>query len=153
MRRCAGFTLLEAMVVIFLIAIVSTIVAPNLIAWGNKARLQTAANNLKADLELAKIKAAQINGPVAIRYSARDYEIFYDSDGSKYVRDAGDELIRARKLPPGVKINLDESAKKMDFKGRGTATAGTIHLVNLKGLKKQVVVSAVGRIRIDNKQE
>ena len=153
MRRCAGFTLLEAMVVIFLIAIVSTMVAPNLIARGNKARLNSAANSLKGDLELAKIKAAHINGPVAIQYSASDYEIFYDNSGTRYERDVGDELIRARSLPAGVKINLDKSAKKMDFKGRGTATAGTIHLVNLKGLKKQVVVSAVGRIRIDNEQE
>jgi Tfp pilus assembly protein FimT len=148
-----GFTLLEALAIIFLIAIVSTIAAPNLIAWRDKARLRSAADNLKGDLELAKIKAARINGPVAIQYTANDYEIFYDSGGTQYVRDSADELIRARSLPAGIKINTDIPAAKIDFKGRGTATSGTIHLVNLRGTKKQVIVSAVGRIRIGNDQE
>ena len=58
MGKIGGFTLLEAMIVIFIIAIVATVAAPNFIAWRSKARLRSAADNLKGDLELAKTKAA-----------------------------------------------------------------------------------------------
>ncbi len=150
MRRYGGFTLLEALAVILLIAIVSTIAAPNLIAWRKKAKLRSAADNLKGDLELAKIKAAQINGSVAIQYTAGDYEIFHDSGGITYVRDSGEQLYRARSLPPGVNIDLKGSSN-INFKGRGTARSGSIYLVNSNGLRKQVKVSAVGRIKIEDK--
>lgn len=149
-RRCGGFTLLEALVVIFLIAIVATLAAPNLIAWRNKAKIRSAANNLKGDLELAKFKAAQINGQVAIQYTADDYEIFHDSGGLKYIRDSGEQLYRARSLPPGVNIDLEDSSN-INFKGKGTARSGSIYLVNSNGLKKRVKVSAVGRIKIEDK--
>ncbi len=150
MRRCGGFTLLEALVVIFLIAIVATIAAPNLIAWRNKAKIRSAADNLKGDLELAKFKAAQINGQVAIQYTADDYEIFHDSGGLTYTRDSGEQLYRARSLPPGVNIDLKDSTN-INFKGKGTARSGSIYLVNSNGLRKRVKVSAVGRIKIEDK--
>ena len=150
MRRCGGFTLLEALVVIFLIAIVATLAAPNLIAWRNKAKIRSAADNLKGDLELAKFKAAQINNPVAIQYTADDYEIFHDSGVLTYIRDPGEQLYRARSLPPGVNIDLKDSTN-INFKGRGTARSGSIYLVNSNGLRKWVKVSAVGRIKIEDK--
>jgi Tfp pilus assembly protein FimT len=151
-HKSGGFTLLEAMIVIFLIATVSTIAAPNLIAWRNKAKLRAAADNLKGDLELAKLKAVMINGSVAMNYSAGSYQIFDDSIGAAYVRESGEKLYIARTLPAGVKIDTDKSGD-ISFTGRGTADSGTIHLIDSKGVKKQVIVSAVGRIRIDSDQE
>lgn len=146
LRGRGGFTLLEAMVVLFIIAIVATIAAPNLLAWRSKAKLRSAADNLKGDLELAKAKAAQINRSVAIQYTASGYRIFHDSGGSE-------QLYVARSLPAGVRIDTGtEMSGKISFSGIGTAKTGTIHLIDDKGVRKQVIVSAVGRIRIDNRQ-
>ncbi len=148
-HKFSGFTLLEAMIIISLFAIVGTIAAPNLIAWRNKARLRAAADNLKGDLELAKLKAIQINGSVAIKCTANNYEIFEDSGATTHVRDSGDQLIKSRTLPTGVRIDISKPAK-ISFTGRGTANSGTIRLLSSGGGKKQIIVSPVGRIRIGN---
>ncbi len=148
-QKFGGFTLLEAMIIISLIAIVATIAAPNLIAWRNKAKLRAAADNLKGDLELAKLKAIQINGSVAINCTASDYEIFEDNGATTHVRDSGEQLVKSRALPAGIKIDIRKPVK-ISFTGRGTAKSGTIQLLNSGGEKKQIIISPVGRIRIRN---
>lgn len=151
-HKFGGFSLLEAMIIIFLIAIVATIAAPNLIAWRNEAKLRAAADNLKGDLELAKLKAIQINGLVAINFTASNYEVFEDSGTTTHVRDSGEQLFTSRALPAGVSIDISKPAE-ISFTGRGTADGGTIHLLDSGGAKKQIIVSPVGRIRIGNDQK
>ena len=148
-HKFSGFTLVEAMIIISLIAIIAIIAAPNLIAWRDKAKLRAAADNLKGDLELAKLKAIQINGSVAINCTANNYKIFEDNGATAHVRDSGEQLIKSRTLPTGVRIDISKPAK-ISFTGRGTADSGTIQLQNTEGEKKQIIVSPVGRIRIGN---
>ena len=57
MRNVNGFTLIEALTVVSLMACISTLAAPNLINWLNRAKLNGAVINLKGGLELAKLKA------------------------------------------------------------------------------------------------
>lgn len=147
MHRTNGFTLVEALIVIFLIVITATFAVPNFIAWRDNDRLRGAATNLKGDLEMAKLKAIQMNGPVAIDFSASSYEIFDDSGASASAREVDEQFFRQRSLPAGIKIDLDHS-RKIRFMGRGTAKNGTIYLVNSQGRKKEVIVSRVARIRI-----
>ncbi|MBT8367204.1 MAG: prepilin-type N-terminal cleavage/methylation domain-containing protein, partial [Deltaproteobacteria bacterium] len=79
MRNVNGFTLVEALTVISLLACISTLAAPNLINWLNRAKLNGAVNNLKGDLELAKLTAIQENGPVAVNFTANSYVVFRDT--------------------------------------------------------------------------
>ena len=152
-----GFTLIEAMIVIFLMACISTLAAPNLMNWLNKAKLNGAVNNLKGSLELAKLKAIQENGPVAVNFTANSYAIFRDTGATIGVHDAGEEFFGKKTLPIGVRINLaattfaDSSigCKKTRFKGRGTSASGTVYLVNSTGMVKKVIVSSTGRIRTE----
>ena len=57
MRNANGFTLIEALIVISLMAFISALAVPNLMNWLNKAKLNGAATNLKGSLEMAKLKA------------------------------------------------------------------------------------------------
>jgi Tfp pilus assembly protein FimT len=156
-RNAKGFTLIEALVVIFLITFISTLAVPDLINWLNKAKLNGAVNNLKGSLELAKLKAIQENGPVAVNFSAKSYAIFRDTGATIGIHDAGEEFFRKRSLPKGVRIDLSATtfantgngSKKTRFKGRGTSASGTVCLVNSIGMVKKIIVSSTGRIRTE----
>jgi prepilin-type N-terminal cleavage/methylation domain-containing protein len=152
-----GFTLIEALVVIFLMAFISALAVPNMMNWLNKAKLNGAVNNLKGNLELAKLKAIQENGPVAVNFSGNGYEVFRDNGATVGVCDAGEEFLAKISLPKGIRIDLSATTfadsasggKRTRFKGRGTCASGTVFIVNPQGMVKKVIVSSTGRIRTE----
>jgi len=156
-RNVNGFTLIEALTVISLMACISTLAAPNLINWLNRAKLNGAVINLKGSLELAKLKAIQENGPVAVNFAANSYVVFRDTGATFGVYDAGEEVFRKKSLPIGIRIDLSattfadtgKGGKKTRFRGRGTSASGTVYLVNSNGMVKKVIVSSTGRIRTE----
>ena len=155
MPRTNGYTLIEALMVIFLMTCISALAIPNLINWLDKAKLNGAVSNLKGSLELAKLKAIQENGPVAVNFSENSYAIFRDTGATIGIHDTGEEVFRKKSLPEGVRIDLSATtfsetgrgSKKTRFKGRGTSGSGTVYLVNSKGMVKKIIVSSTGRIR------
>ena len=157
MRNANGFSLIEVLTVLSLMACISTLAAPNLINWLNRAKLNGAVNNLKGSLELAKLKAIQENGPVAVNFTANGYVIFRDTGATVGVHDAGEAFFGKKSLPAGIKIDLSattfantgQGGKKTRFKGRGTCASGTVYLVNSNGMVKKVIVSSTGRIRTE----
>ena len=159
MRKIEGFTLIEAIIVLFIFALLSAIATPSLLSWRSNAKLRGAASNLKSDLELAKLKAIQENGMVAINFTEDGYTVFKDDFGGRQgVHDPNEDLYGSRSLPAGVKIDLGEMGFADDgqggqytrFSGKGTANNGTAHLVNSRGAIKKVIVNILGRIRIES---
>jgi prepilin-type N-terminal cleavage/methylation domain-containing protein len=61
MNNKKGFTLIEVMVVVALIAILSGIALPNAIAWRSNAQLSSTVREIMADLQLAKMEAIKRN--------------------------------------------------------------------------------------------
>jgi type IV fimbrial biogenesis protein FimT len=157
MRSSGGFTLIEALIVIFMISLISGIAVPGMMKWRTAAKLRGAIENLKGDLELAKLKAIQENGPVAVNFSENSYEIFRDNGATSGVHDTGEEHFGNKPLPKGVRIDLSATTfpddgfggKRIRFKGRGTARQGTIFLVNSVGSVKKIIVSSIGRIKTE----
>ena len=160
-RNVRGLTILEMLVVIAILAVVSAIVAPNIINWRRGVQLRGAANNLKGDLELAKTNAIRENNFVAILFlDTLRYEIFID-DGAgvggvadNWVRDGDERLLRAREMPPGVTIDLASTSfgflgKKTRFTGRGHSTAGSTFLQNEKNDRIRVIVNRLGQITLE----
>lgn len=150
-RRVEGFTLIELVIVISILSLISVIAVPNLLDWRNSAKLRGAAGNLKGDLELAKLKAIQVNDTVFVHFTENGYRVYKDDGPTPGVYDAGDDLYGDRTLPAGVKIDLDQTnfaGESARFKGRGTALAGSAVLINSKGTEKTVTVSSLGRITI-----
>ena len=156
MRKISGFTLIEMMVVIFMIAFVSAFAVPNIMKWRSAAKLRGAAENLKGDLELAKLKSIQENGAVSIEFYGDRYQIYIDND-KNLLPDAPENLSRLsnKTLPAGVHIDMDATGfafglKYTRFSGRGTAIQGTVVLVDSRGMQKFVTVSELGKITITN---
>ena len=158
MRKMDGFTFIEAIMVIFILALIAGIATPSLLAWRNAAKLRGAADNLKGDLELAKLKAIQQNAMVAINFTANQYMVFKDDGATQGVYDTSEDLYGSRTLPAGVSIDLVNTTFSDDgmggrytrFSGKGTAKGGTAHLLNAAGTRKRVIISVLGRIRIES---
>ncbi|MGD8992551.1 MAG: GspH/FimT family protein [Desulfobacterales bacterium] len=148
MKKSEGFSLFELLVVLAVIAVVSAIVTPSILSWRSNAKLRGAAGNLKGDLQLSKVKAVRERSPVTITFMATHYQVtFTDKDGN--VR-----TLRNRKLPGGVRVDLDSTSftsmgDKTQFNGRGLPQAGSAVLVNNRGQQKTIIVSPLGRIRIE----
>lgn len=165
MKKQHGFSIYELLTVIGVIAILSVIAIPNIISWRSDAKLRGASNNLKADLQMAKLRALREKAIVAVIFTADGYRIFFDTgDGGggppNWNQDANESLIKSRQLPAGVSIDLpttfDSPNNRTRFNGRGlpdTATltgggglTGTVTLQNLKGDQKQITLNRLGRI-------
>ena len=148
MKKSEGFSLFELLVVLAVVAVVSAIVTPSILSWRSNAKLRGAAGNLKGDLQLSKAKAVRERSPVTITFLATHYQVtFTDKDGN--VR-----TLRNRKLPGGVRVDLDSTnftsmGDKTMFNGRGLPQAGSAVLVNNSGQQKTIIVSPLGRIRIE----
>jgi len=157
-RRMAGFSLVELMMAICVLALISALATPSLLNWRNNAKLRGAASNLKGDMELARLKAIQVNDTVVVHFTENGYKVFKDDSGlTSGEYDAGEALYGDRTLPAGVKIDLDKtgfgaSGDSARFKGRGTAVSGSAVLVNVKETEKKVTVSSLGRITITSQE-
>ena len=152
MGKTRGFTILELLVVLAVIAVVSAIVTPNFIRWRNNAKMRDAVDNLMGDLEMAKISAVKENNFVAVLFNPTGYRVFVDK-ANFWARDADERLLRDRKLPAGVTFDLGHSSwgftnNRTRFNSRGRANiAGTAVIVNSDGQQRDVIVSTLGRIR------
>jgi prepilin-type N-terminal cleavage/methylation domain-containing protein len=160
MKKQNGFTMYELLVVIGIIAILATIAAPNIISWRAEAKLRGSLNNLRADLQMAKLRALREKAIVAVVFTANDYTIFLDNgaNAGDWSLDADESLLKKRQLPAGVTIALptsfDSPNNRTRFNGRGfpdpaTLTGGltgTVMLENSRGSQMQITMNRLGRI-------
>jgi len=133
----AGFTLAELMTVIAIIVILSAIAVPNMIGWRERAKLRGAVENLRGDLQWAKIRAIRDHDDVSVLFDSRSYEI----------NNAAGNTIRSRQLPAGVIISSSSNAT---FNSRGRCPAsGEVVLEKSDGSGEQRKISfnPLGQIR------
>ncbi|MGD8492734.1 MAG: GspH/FimT family protein [Desulfobacterales bacterium] len=147
MKKSGGFSFFELLMVLAVVAVVSVIVTPSILSWRSNASLRGAAGNLKGDLELSKARAVRERSPVTVTFLATHYQVtFTDKDGNV-------QTLRNRELPGGVRVDLDSTefrdGDKTVFSARGLPGAGSAVLVNNSGRQKTIIVSPLGRIRIE----
>jgi type IV fimbrial biogenesis protein FimT len=152
MRKNAGLSLLELMTVIAIIAILAAIAIPSMMGSRSRSKLTGVVDNLKGDLQLAKLAAVRDNGPVAVLFSDEGYQVFTDG-GTEGTRDAGDRLLRNRQLPGGVSIDLIST----DFSGNAYArfnnrglpdSSGSVEVVGSDGDRQIIELNRLGRINV-----
>ena len=156
MKHDSGFTIVELLIVIAILAIISNIIIPSYIRWRSTDRLKEAVSVLWGDLGTAKSQAIRKNEFVAIVFSTDSYKIFVD-DGSgsgtegNYYHEIGEEIIQYREIPAGVHIDLSKTTflgESTRFNGRGwIGKTGKVTFYNNIGEEKFVSMeNRFGRI-------
>lgn len=144
-----GFTLVEMMIVIAVMAILAAIAAPNFQTYMTQRRLNGAARQVMTDLMAARMKAVSLNQKVKVSFgSNHTYQIWNDADGNGTVDDnEGDDI--ERDIHPDYH-DVTFSAAAPIFLPRGTVFPGSnckITLTNSSG-SKDVRVASTGRVKI-----
>jgi len=105
----AGFSLLEMLIVLAIALLLGGVAFPQLNRYWQSYRLDSAAQTLASNLELARYSAISkaVNVVVAFYPTAFYYESFEDKNGNG-IRDTGEVLLGSFSLP-----------RQIEFKGAG----------------------------------
>jgi type IV fimbrial biogenesis protein FimT len=149
-NKQSGFTLIEMMIVIAIMAIFAGIAIPNYLSYMPKHRLNGAARQVMGDLMLARMKAVSLNHRVKVFfYSNHEYKICDDADNNGTVTD-GEGDVQLRDIQNEYSDVTFDSSNPPDpvFSSRGTATNPTITFQNSSG-SKDITISIAGRVKIN----
>jgi len=142
MHKNSGFTLIEFLTVIAIIAVVATIVLPNVISWLPRYRLSSGAEEIQSTLQLARLGAIKQN---------RDATVTFDTANQTFLATIIDgQMIKKGKMPAGILIDSVSSPSSLvQFDSRGLADDSTKILVkNNQGGMKTITVNIVGKSSI-----
>lgn len=154
MSRNKGFSLVELMIVIAIIGVLAAIITPSFLSWRDRSKVRGDATELRAAFESAKLRAIKHNTNAVVTFpDATSYQAFVDTDNDG-VRDAGEDIITARTLAPGVTITTNTFVgNDMAFNPRGMAngpnSTGRIVMTSPGGASYEVVVSSFGRVQMN----
>ena len=146
----SGFTLIEMMIIIAIMAIFAGIAVPNFLSYLPKHRLNGAARQVMGDLMAARMKAVSQNCDVRVAFVAYDaeYKIWTDSDNDGAI-DSGEEI--TKNIQSDYHDVTISTTKNIEFHSRGTANPyGTIALTGSNSTNsKNVNVRITGRVMIE----
>ena len=111
----AGFTMVELMIVIVVIAILTAVAVPNIISWLPNYRAKAAARDIILNFQKAKMEAVKRNTDVVIQFTpgayaasgqVGSYQIFVDNadPGTEGVFDAGEPILAQVNMPKNVSL-------------------------------------------------
>ncbi len=147
MKHSKGFTMIELMIILAVLAILIGIAIPSYNSLMPRYRLNGAARLVATDLSGARMKAVKLNRRVQVFFSSPEYKICDDANQNGTVAtDEGDvQNIDLQTQYPGV--SLSSSGGDLIFHPRGTAVNEvTVTLTNASGFK-QVEVNIAGRVK------
>ena len=143
-----GVTLIELIIVMVIVGIGATLMAPSIGAWLPTYRLKNATREVVSTMRLAQLKAISTNTPYRVSFDigAGSFILQYRDSSGNYVNDE-----TSGTLPGGIQFNATTFAGGIaDFFANSTASNGNIVLRNTKGGEKTIRLSGLtGRIKIE----
>jgi len=140
-----GFTLMELVVVMVIIAVGAVLVVPNMGAWLPNYRLRSAARDIVSIMRVAQMKAVSNNMEYQVRIDAGSYVLERNSGG--WVIEG-----ETKTLPKGITFNgntFTNPANNALFRPNSSSNGGTLRLQNTKGTQREIrVLPSTGRITV-----
>lgn len=153
-RKNSGFTLLEMMTVIGIMAVLATIAIPNILGWLPRYRLGSAARDILSAMQYARLVAVKENVDVHVNFSPDDnnFLIFADYNSDNH-QNADEPTIRKGTMPGGVTLEDASFSFGHDwfqFNSRGLASGygGNITIKNNRNEQTIIVINRSGNSRI-----
>lgn len=149
MKSVSGFTIMEIMIVIAIIAIMSSIATPNLRNYMTQRRLNGASRQIMSDLMHARMQSVSHNN---------NFRVIFNGDGKQYTilddnnndgdADSGEQAVgkNIQTDYPGVTFNSNNNPI---FSPRGTASSLPTITVTNSGGTKTITVAITGRVKIN----
>ena len=178
MKRKNGFTILELIVIIAILAVLLLIAIPGFSRWLPNYRLRAATRDLFSNVQHAKLTAIKRHRTCAISFNQDiggtiyDYVVYVDT-GNNLELDAGDEVLTNvlfSERYDGVIFDTSEGggdgiddtiidnddgnptigflSNGFGIDNNGDPAAGSIYLTNATGRQREVAVSSAGSISV-----
>jgi type IV fimbrial biogenesis protein FimT len=156
MSKETGYTLIELMVTIAIVAILASIAIPNFFSYLPKHRLKNAALEIQSTIQKARMEAIKGNTAVVLTFDpgSDSYLVFLDNgagaNAGNGVQDAGERTLRSGQMDASIDMTATTfGGNTFNFNARGTAvTTGKITLKNNQNQIKEVSVTLGGISRI-----
>ena len=163
-HRQAGFTMVELMIVIAVIAILSAIAVPNIINSLPNYRAKAAARDMISNFQKAKMEAVKRNRDVVISFATGAYTpsghvgsylIFVDDNPSNGTFDAGEPVLAQVNMPKNVSLydanNTTFTGDTTGYNSRGLPWNnrwGSVEIKNNKSRYYKALLSSAGHVRL-----
>jgi Tfp pilus assembly protein FimT len=125
MQKKSGFTLVQLVLVMVLLAIATASGVSSFLSWLPKYRLKSAARDLYSNLQLAKMSAVRANTKCKVQY-------FKNPD--RYSVDLLNKTIRLSDYGSGIRFQGPTgqtfAVPAITFNSRGTSNSGYAYLTN-----------------------
>jgi general secretion pathway protein H len=115
--RLRGFSLLEVLVVVFIIGILATMFTLSVGITGGDRELEREVDRLRALIGLASEEAVFQGREIGLKFLPRGYEFsVFDADENAWVVLTGDDLLSPRDLPEELLVELEIDGRAVVLK-------------------------------------
>lgn len=150
-RKSPGFTLIEIIVVISIVGILVAVSIPLLSNFSRVSQLNKESQNIASELRLAQELAQSKKTTCRISFVSKS--LFYENAKFKVENysyfTGGYVKIKERKLPKRFDFEEDRTIEFSSSGAPSPGGSGTIILKDISGRQLKIIVSSIGRIRIE----
>lgn len=150
MKKHAGITLIELMIVIAILAVIAGLAAPSFNQMIRSSRVSTASNELLAAMQLARAEAIKQRRQITVcRRNAAGSACDGDADWSAgWLVQGPTGVIRVWEAPRGG-LALAGPAGGVTFTSDGRTTGATNFTISSEGTSRTVDVDSTGRAHVE----
>lgn len=164
-RRAAGFTLVELLVSMAVLAVLLAVGVPSFAGLMRQWRLESVVNNLTGDLRLARSTATRASRPVVVcaqdgggHCSGKEtwgqgWLVFIDVDNNRAV-DAGDTVVAQRGAQAGISsvslsgIDKDQIRFRPNGTLNGLSVTVSVQTAGTDSKQQDLVLNHIGRLHV-----